>query len=479
MRSTVRFAIVPRSRDDDVSAHQRSTTRRVGTPDEAVRDAVALQLAGRFDEADAIYAAVLAVDATHFDSLHNLSLIRRYQGRLPEALSLTLRAREIRPGSAEVHDSLGSLLLRLNRPEEAVLCYQRAVALKPDFVKAYSNLAGALAALNRPREAIAQYRRALAHKPDYAEVQYYESLEHLRLGDFDQGWRQYEWRWLRQDAAAFRRNFVQPLWLGAESLAGKTILLHADQGLGCALQLVRYLPMVARAGANVILEVHRPLVRLLQQATDAAAVCTRGDALPPFDRHCPLMSLPLAFGTTVETIPMEVPYLAAPPADLARWAELGAERGPMRIGLAWAGNKGPANDHNRSVPLRSLLPLLGLPGLRFVSLQKALRDGDETILDEANVPRLGEGLQDFADTAGLVSQLDLVISVDTAVAHLAGALAKPVWIMLPFSADWRWFLDRTDSPFYPTARLFRQTAIDDWDGVVASITAALESRDAD
>jgi tetratricopeptide (TPR) repeat protein len=452
---------------------ERPPTRRVGTPAEAVRDAAALQLAGRFNEAEAIYAAVLAVDAGHFDSLHNLSLIRRYQGRLPEALSLILRARETDPSSAQVNDSLGNTLLRLNRPEEAIRFYQRAIALKPDFVEAYSNLAGALVALNRSVEAIAQYRRALAHKPDHPEVQYYESLEHLRLGNFDQGWRQYEWRWLRRDAAPFRRNFVQPLWLGAESLAGKTILLHADQGMGCTLQFIRYLPMVARQAAKVILEVQRPLVPLLQQMTDAAAVCARGDALPPFDRHCPLMSLPLAFRTAVETIPAEIPYLAAPPSDGARWAELGAEPGAMRIGLAWAGNQGHSNDHNRSVALRCLLPLLRLPQTRFVSLQKELREGDDGILNEMNVARIGEGLQDFADTAAVVSQLDLVITVDTAVAHLAGALGKPVWIMLPLSADWRWFLDRADSPFYPTARLFRQPAIGDWDGVVWSLSQAL------
>jgi Tetratricopeptide repeat/Glycosyltransferase family 9 (heptosyltransferase) len=456
-----------------VTGHERAPTRRVGTPAEAVRDAVSLQLAGRLNEAEAIYAAVLAVDAGHFDSLHNLSLIRRHQGRLSEALALILRACETDPSSAQANDSLGNTLVRLNRPEEAIRCYQRAIALKPDFVEAYSNLAGALAALNRPREAIAQYRRALAYKPDHPEVQYYESLEHLRLGNFDQGWRQYEWRWLRRDAAPFRRNFVQPLWLGAESLDGKTILLHADQGIGCTLQFIRYLPMVARQAAKVVLEVQRPLVPLLKRMTDAAAVCARGDPLPPFDRHCPLLSLPLASGTTVETIPAQVPYLAAPPTDRARWAAIGSEPGPMRIGLVWAGNKGHSNDYNRSVPLRCLLPLLRLPETRFVSLQKELRDGDDRILNEMNVLRIGEGLQDFADTAAVVSQLDLVITVDTAVAHLAGALGKPVWIMLSFSADWRWFLDRADSPFYPTARLFRQTAIDDWDGVVLSVSQAL------
>jgi Tfp pilus assembly protein PilF len=464
-----------RRETDHVTEHERAPVRRVGTPAEAVRDAVALQRAGRLNEAESIYAAVLAVEPDQCDSLHNLSLIRRHQGRLSEALSLLLRARETNPHSAQIHDALGNTLLRLNRPEEAIACYRRAIELKPDFVECHSNWATALVALNRPHEAIARYRQALALKPDHPEVHYYECLEHLRLGHFDEGWRQHEWRWLRRDAARFRRNFDQPLWLGAESLAGKTILLHADQGMGCALQFIRYLPMVARQAAKVIVETHPPLVRLLRQMTDAAAVCARGEPLPPCDRHCPLMSLPLAFGTTVETIPAQVPYLAPPPFDRGRWPELDALPRPRRVGLVWAGNKEHSNDHNRSVPLGGLAPLLRSPGTRFVSLQKELRDGDAGILDEMKVLRIGEGLHDFAETAAVIAQLDLVITVDTAVAHLAGALARPVWIILPFSADWRWFLDRTDSPFYPTARLFRQTAIGSWHEVLSSLTDALDA----
>jgi len=447
--------------------------RRAGTPAEAVRDAVALQLEGRLQEAEQIYAAVLAVDGANFDSLHNLSLIRRQQGKLAESLFLIQRARESNPNSPQVHDSLGSTLLRLNQPEKAITCYERAIALKSDFAEAYSNLAGALAALNRPMEAISRYRQALAHKPDHAEVQYYESLEHLRIGDFDSGWRQYEWRWLRKDAAAFRRNFAQPLWLGSESLAGKTILLHADQGMGCTLQFIRYLPMVARQASKVVLEVQQPLVPLLRNLAGTAAVCARGDPLPAFDRHCPLLSLPLAFATTVESIPAEVPYVSAPSVDVTRWRDCLEAGHAMSVGLTWAGNKGHSNDHNRSVPLQRLLPLLRLSGLHFVSLQQQLRDDDSQMLDSMKVARLGERLRNFAETAAVVSGLDLVITVDTAVAHLAGALAKPVWILLPFSTDWRWFLDRDDSPFYPTARLFRQRAIDDWDGVIGRVVEAL------
>jgi hypothetical protein len=245
--------------------------------------------------------------------------------------------------------------------------------------------------------------------------------------------------------------------------------------MGCTLQFIRYLPMVARQAAEVVVEVQRPLVPLLKNLAGAAAVCARGDPLPPFDRHCPLLSLPLALATTVESIPAAVPYVSAPPADISRWRDRIAAGDAMSVGLAWAGNKGHSNDYNRSLPLARLIPLLRLSGLHFVSLQKELREGDARILDSMKVARLGESVENFAETAAIVSQLDLVITIDTAVAHLAGALARPVWILLPFSADWRWFLDREDSPFYPTARLFRQRAIDDWDGVVARVSAALSA----
>jgi tetratricopeptide (TPR) repeat protein len=261
-----------------VPDQQRSDPRqRVGTLTEAVKDAVSLQIEGRLPEAEKIYAAVIAVDACHFDSLHNLSLIRRRQGRLDESLSLIRRALQVDPNSWQALDSMGNVLLTLNRPVEAIACYERAIALKPDAVEAYSNLGGALVALNRPKEAISRYQQALGYKPDYAEVQYFESLARLTIGDFDDGWRKYEWRWLRKDATAFRRNFAQPLWLGSESLADKIILLHADQGMGCTLQFVRYLPLVAQQAAGVVLEVQRPLVPLLRGLPGVAAICARGD----------------------------------------------------------------------------------------------------------------------------------------------------------------------------------------------------------
>ena len=435
---------------------------------------MSLHRAGRLSQAEQIYLVVLAVEPRNFDCLHNLSLIRRQQGRLDEALALAARAHDADPRSPRAHDTLGSTLLR-NRPEEAIAAYDQAIALKPDFAEAHSNLAGAFAAQNRTAGAIASYRRALGYNPALAEVQYYESLEHLRLGDFATGWRQHEWRWLRRDAAPFRRNFAQPIWLGGESLKQKTILLHADQGMGCALQFVRYVPLVAELGAEVVVEVQRPLLSLIKQMPGASGVYARGDPLPPFDRHCPLMMLPLAFGTTLDSIPARVPYIPVPSIEVAGLLDKTAGAAPS-VGLVWAGNAAHANDHNRSIPLRRLLPPLERRGVNFVSLQQPLRDGDARILDAAGVRRVGERLQDFAETAAVVSRLDLVITVDTAVAHLAGALGKPVWVLLSFATDWRWFLARDDSPFYPTARLFRQPAPGDWDTVASRVGAALSER---
>jgi Tfp pilus assembly protein PilF len=448
---------------------------RTATMPQAMAEAVALQRQGRLPEAATIYAAVLAADGNHVDALRNLSIIRRHERKFDEALALIRRAIAVAPKSAEAHDQLGNILQALNRPAEAIGWHERAIALRPDYVEAYNNLGIALAALHRLADAIAQYEKALALKADYAEVHYNESIARLGLGDFAAGWRKYEWRWDRFNSQHQRRNFPQPLWLGGESIEGKTILLHADQGLGCTLQFIRYLPLVARRGARAVIEVQRPLVPLLAGLPDAPAIVARGDRLPDFDFHCPLLSLPLAFATTIETIPADVPYLAAPAPEIARWRAQLPRDGAALVGLAWAGNPGHANDHNRSIALRHLLPLLRMPGIRFVSLQHELRAGDAQLLDQANVLRIGERVANFADTAAVVSCLDVVITVDTAIAHLAGALGKPTWVLLPFSPDWRWFLDRSDSPFYPTARLFRQPAADDWESVAAQVGDALNA----
>jgi hypothetical protein len=440
---------------------------------QAFQQAFRLDERGRLDEAARLYESVLAADADHLPTLNNLALLRLRQRRPTDAVKLLQRVRKLAPGVAEVHSNLGAVLSRLNRHDEAIASFKRALALKADWPELELNLGNELSGLNRQPQALAHYARAIALKPDLAAAHFAEALALLTLGDLEAGWRKYEWRF--PACIVPKRDFLQPLWLGEEDIAGRTILLHAEQGYGDAIQFLRYVKLVARRGARVVLEVPALLAPLIAGLDGVSALCTWGEALPPVDLHTPLMSLPLAFGTTLATIPVEKSYLRAPAARVERWqAELGGDA-RLRVGLAWAGSATLKNDHNRSMPLRLLLPLLDLPGVRFFSLQKELRAGDDEILrSSAPLVPLGERLVDFADTAAVIAGLDLVIAVDTAVAHLAGALGKPVWVLLPFAPEWRWLLKRDDSPWYPSARLFRQREVGNWPDVVARARKALE-----
>jgi hypothetical protein len=297
----------------------------------------------------------------------------------------------------------------------------------------------------------------------------------LLMGDFEPGWREREWRWKCAAFGLKNRNFPQPLWHGDAPLDGKTILIYSDEGFGDAIQFSRYIPLAAARGGHVILEVEAALTRLMSGLSGLGDCLVKpASKLPEFDLHCPLSTLPLAFRTTLETIPSGVPYLAAPAAAVAEWeARLGPRTRP-RVGLVWSGNPKHRRDLQRSLPLRALSSILELDA-SFVSLQKDVRADDEIVLRERNdVLKIDELLQDFADTAALIPCLDLVITVDTSVAHLAGALGRPVWLLLPFTPDWRWLLDREDSPWYPTARLFRQSQPREWTGVIERVRVALQ-----
>jgi hypothetical protein len=332
-----------------------------------------------------------------------------------------------------------------------------------------------LLALRRFDEALSCYERAAGMRPDFAEAHFHEGCCRLLTGDFQRGWQKYEWRWLLADQRAeARRNFSQPLWTGVQDIAGKTLLLHAEQGFGDTIQFCRYLPLVVERGAKVILEVQPALAALMRTLPCPMQVIVKGEALPAFDLHCPLLSLPRAFGTELTTIPPTIPYLCASAAAATNWrSRLDAMRRP-RVGLAWSGSPTHKNDHNRSLALEPLLSALDGIEATTISLQREVRTADAAILlERSNLVRLGEELKDFSDTAALISNLDLVVSVDTAVAHLAGALAKPVWVLLSYNPDWRWLLDRDDSPWYPTARLFRQDESRAWDGVLGRLSSAL------
>jgi tetratricopeptide (TPR) repeat protein len=370
----------------------------------------------------------------------------------------------LKPGLFEAHNNLGTALQLLGRMEEAEASYRRTVALNPGFAQAHNNLGAALAALDRGEEAEACYRRALALKPDLASAHMNLGIARLRLGDFEQGWREYDWR---LQTAEFRSSVrSQPLWTGGP-LTGKTILLYAEQGMGDTLQFLRYCPLVAAKGARVVLEVQPALARLAAGTAGAGAVLAAGEALPEVDLCCPLLSLPQRLGTGLESIPADIPYLCADSALARRWAREIAPAPGLKVGLVWAGHPDHKNDRNRSVALERLRPLLATKGVSWFSLQVGGRAAEIGGLPPGTIADLSARLEDFAETAAAISHLDLVISVDTAVAHLAGALGRRCWVLLPFLPDWRWLQAREDSPWYPSVRLFRQQRSGDWDTVVA------------
>lgn len=421
--------------------------------------------------ADYDSAASLRPDAAPVHNNRGNAL--RELDRADEAFAAFGQAITCQPDYAEAYNNRGNLAFGLNRMDEALADYEHALALKPDNADTLTNRGNALRHLGRTGDAVDSFDRAIALKPDLAEAHWNRALTCLETGDFLRGWQGYEWRWHRGGEMQ-SRNFAQPQWRG-EDLRGKTILLHAEQGFGDTLQFIRYLPMVVAKGARVVLEIPGDLRPLMDETAGVAAIVRCGETLPPFDLHCPLMSLPLAFGTTLETIPAPVPYLGAPPERLARWRARLDSTCPPRVGLVWSGKPDHRNDHNRSITLTQLAPVLARPGIQFISLQKEYRESDRMELNGHDaLLRFGEELADFGDTAALIGALDLVIAVDTAVAHLAGAMGRPLWLLLPAVGDWRWLKERTDSPWYPTARLFRQPRIGDWASVIARLADELD-----
>lgn len=422
--------------------------------------AVALNDLRRFDEALAACDQALAIAPGQVEALHHRGNALAGLGRHGQALADQDSVLALRPDHAQAHYARGNALTTLGRPEEALAAYDRAIALRPAHAGTFANRGAALARLNRIPEALADYQRAIAIEPGHAEAHWNQSLALLLSGDFARGWPLYEWRWKTEAHRARARSFDQPPWLGAEPLEGRTILLHAEQGLGDTIQFCRYAAQVAALGARVILEVQKPLTGLLRGLEGVSAVIARGDPLPDFDLHCPLLSLPLACGTKAP-VPLARPYLRADEAKLRDWARRLGEKFRPRIGLAWSGSATHVNDANRSLAFASIKSLLS-PDFEWISLHRELRPAEEQTVSRSGIAHFGDALQDFSDTAALCSLMDRVISVDTSVAHLAGALGRPVRLLLPFAPDWRWMRDRDDSPWYPTARLYRQERAGDW-----------------
>jgi tetratricopeptide (TPR) repeat protein len=432
----------------------------------------ALQALRRHQDAVQSYGRALALKPNAVACLFNRGNALRDLGLHQQSLADYDRAIELSPLDWRVHANRGAALHALDMSQDAVLSYDRAIRLNPDDVLSHSNLGNALRALNRHTNAVRSCQRAISLQPDFAQAHWNLSLALLALGEFELGWRAYEWRWRGGPMAGQVRKFSQPLWLGTESLPGKTLLAYAEQGLGDTLQMCRYVPRLVALGARVVLEAPAPLVKLLTTLDCAVELVARGHALPEFDMQCPLMSLPLACGTTLQTIPHAVPYLRADPATVDEWhRRLGRATKP-RIGLAWSGSTTHTNDRHRSMPL-AVLHRIVTPDFDWHSLQKEVRASDQAALTAGTIVNHAAHLTDLAQTAALISLMDLVITVDTAVAHLAGALGKRVWLLLPFAADFRWLVSRSDSPWYPSARLFRQNTSGDWPTVVRAVAAAL------
>ena len=448
--------------------------RALGPDDVAIlyQHANALLGAGRAAEALAEFQEVIARVPQHAEARLNCGIANAALGRHEEAVAEFDAAVAAMPGHPIAHYNRGLALFELGRYAAALEAHERVLASAPEHAGAWLHRGRALAALNRHDEAVKSYGKARAIGRDDADVNFSEALALLTLGDYQSGFAKYEARWRRSGMPA-QKSRGRPLWLGEYPLHRKTVLLHAEQGFGDTIQFARYVPLLASAGAKVVLEVPSELTALMGRLDGGATIIARGETPPAYDVHCPLGSLPLALRTSPDSVPADIPYLSADDASLAKWsARIGGLARP-RIAIAWSGNAAHFNDRNRSVPFAKLAPLFSVPA-RFISIQRDVRGEDaDKLAAETRVTHLDGELENFTDTAALIALCDLVIAADTAVAHLAGAMGKPLWVLVPFAPDWRWTLDGEKSPWYPTARLFRQTTLGDWDGVAARIAAEL------
>ncbi|MEO5329856.1 MAG: tetratricopeptide repeat protein [Magnetococcus sp. THC-1_WYH] len=460
---------------------------------------------GRFAEAAQRYRRALQINPRSVEVLANLGSAYLKRGQWEDAHLSFLRALEIRPFEPGILTNLATVQHKMGHGDQAMATYDCVLSLVPDFPDALLNRGHVAHEWNRLDEAEASYRRALVVRPDFPEAMtglgivahkrgqfdlalgwfhsalqrnpnlatahYNASLTRLLTGDLAAGWAQYEWRWLTEEMPP--HGFMQPLW-GGDVVTGQTILLHCEQGFGDSIQLIRYAPVVQVLGMRVAVFCPPPLKRLFATVRGIDHLASASPELPPCHYQAPLMSLPYLLGSTLASIPCNTPYLFSEEAKKEYFRELLAPIVGLKVGLAWSGNPRHINDRNRSMDPEIMARLCALSKINFISLQKELSAREQAIFSKnANFFDFCRQLEDFADTAALVSQLDLVICVDTAVAHLAGAMAKPGWVLLPKIADWRWLLDRDDSPWYPSLRVFRQSDDGDWHTVISQVMSVL------
>lgn len=444
-------------------------------PNQAARflaEATELHRKGKLDAAIAGYLKVLDCDPEVASAYNNMGVALRTQGRYAAAAACYKRAIALQPTDAPAHSNLGNALRAIGRLDESEACHRRALEMDPENIEAQYNLGLALKDKGQTREALDCLNNVLHHKPDHVDAHWDRALTWLVSGDLLRGFAEYEWRWRLAENPA--RTFEKPLWSGSP-LDGRTILLHAEQGMGDTLQFARFAPIVAAQGGKVVLECQGPLADLLGGLDGVSAISVVGSPLPAFDCHAPLLSLPRIFGTTLETIPAAAGYLSWDGPNQT-FSDIAGRPG-LKVGIVWAGKPSHRNDRHRSVGLAPFIELFGSAGVSFFSLQVGPRAGDPASLGCAGLVRdLTPRIKSFADTAAALGELDLVITVDTALAHLAGAMGKEAWVMLPYAPDWRWLLERTDSPWYESVTLYRQRTPGDWDDVFTRIQQDLSRR---
>lgn len=457
---------------DAVAAFDRAIALNPGYAEACNNRGIVLHDLKRLDEALAGFDSAVALQPGNAWAHNNRGVALRDLKRFDDALASHDKAIALKPDYAAAYYNRGIVLHDLRRLDEALVDFDRAIALRPDYAAAYNNRGVAMQDLKRLDDALGSFTKAITLTKDFAEAYVNQSYCLLQMGRFEEGWRLYEWR-KKTEIPVGNRTFAQPLWLGTESIADKTLFVHHEQGLGDTIQFCRYGKLLRARGARVVMSVQQPLYRLLGQMSPDVEVIKHDETPAAFDCHCPLMSLPLALGTTLENIPSASRYIRADERLRKEWAVRLPPPTKPRIGVVWNGSAKHKNDLNRSMDLATIASLFSTDA-HWISLQKELRDGEAALLRQLDrFVHYSDALSDFSDTAALIASLDLIISVDTSVAHLAGAMGQPVWILLPYNSDWRWLTHRDDSPWYPTARLFRRGDARSWDGVIARVHAAL------
>lgn len=471
---------------------------------------VVLKELNRYHDAVASYTNAFSLKNDYVDAYNNCGNVLITLKRFEEALTCFQKAIEINPNYAYAYNGLGNVLMELKRFDEALLSYEKAIALNsdspdphngksnalqelkrfddavsgyekaislnPDAADTYANRGLAMQGMRKFEEALFSYDKAIELNPEMADPYWNKALLKILMGEYEEGWHLYEYRRHRSGKQDSYPTYDQPLWLGQESIADKILYIYPEQGLGDFIQFCRYVPLVENLGAKVVLKVPNALYAMIKTMGLNARIVRNDEKVEEFDFHCPIMSLPLAFKTTVETIPNKIPYFFSDQFKKNYWErKLAYASNSLKVGLVWSGSKDHKKDHDRSLRLEQLAPILDLP-ITFYSLQKEVREQDKITLSKFDqIQQYHEELNDFSDTAAMVDCLDLVISVDTSVAHLAGAMGKNVWILISYLPDYRWMLDRGDTPWYPTARLFRQANVGDWESVIGNVKTSLET----